>query len=537
MKECTKNQENSPLGIKILLVYNGINDNTAAARAVRGLKCGLEAQDVSVIVSESEEDAKAVLVSDPTVQCILLKLNNQDDKDYLKSSIYCMFCANITVMCRYFCLPVVLPPQKCPRKFSRMSATLFGYWKIHRILSPDGYWQRWSVTGSLFCRRCLRRWQSFPKCTNIRGIRRGIPEEPVFSVLPAAGFFNFFREPVFRSDLSISVGELGSLLDHSGPIGESEKYAAKVFGADRTYHVTNGSSTSNRVILMASVTRNQIALCDRNCHKSVEHAITMSGAIPVYMVPTRNRYGIIGPITPDRLEPEAVKESIAENPLVKDGIDTKPVHAIITNSTYDGLCYNVNRVKELLGKSVDRLHFDEAWYGYARFNPMYKGRFAMCCDPKDDDRKGPTMFATQSTHKLLAAFSQASMIHVRDGRNPIDHQRFNEAFMMHASTSPFYPIIASNDISAAMMDGPGGKTLTDASIREAVSFRKTMARLYAEFTAAGKDWFSMSGSRILSKMQKAEKKFRCMRRPRNSWPRIPDAGCLIPMKNGMVSAT
>ena len=84
MKECMKNQENSPLGIKILLVYNGINDNTAAARAVRGLKCGLEAQDVSVIVSESEEDAKAVLVSDPTVQCILLKLNNQDDKDYLK---------------------------------------------------------------------------------------------------------------------------------------------------------------------------------------------------------------------------------------------------------------------------------------------------------------------------------------------------------------------------------------------------------------------------------------------------------------------
>ena len=84
MIEWMKNQENSPLGIKIQLVYNGSNDNTAAARAVRGLKCGLEAQDVSVIVSESEEDAKAVLVSDPTVQCILLKLNNQDDKDYLK---------------------------------------------------------------------------------------------------------------------------------------------------------------------------------------------------------------------------------------------------------------------------------------------------------------------------------------------------------------------------------------------------------------------------------------------------------------------
>ena len=239
---------------------------------------------------------------------------------------------------------------------------------------------------------------------------------------------------------------------------------------------------------MASVTRNQVALCDRNCHKSVEHAITLSGAIPTYLIPTRNRYGIIGPITSDRLTSDAVRQTIAENPLVGEGIDPTPVHAIITNSTYDGLCYNVNRVKELLGQSVDRLHFDEAWYGYARFNPMYKGRFAMCCDPKDDDRKGPTMFATQSTHKLLAAFSQASMIHVRDGRNPIDHQRFNEAFMMHASTSPFYPIIASNDISAAMMDGPGGKALTDVSIREAVSFRKTVARLHAEFTGK-KDWF------------------------------------------------
>lgn len=489
MKECMKNQENSPLGIKILLVYNGINDNTAAARAVRGLKCGLEAQDVSVIVSESEEDAKAVLVSDPTVQCILLKLNNQDDKDYLKivDLLHALREHNRDV-------PVFLLAGRTAA--SKVSTEILEnvsdfIWILEdtsdfiagRVLAAVERYRQF-ILPPMF-----KALAKFSKVHEYSWHTPGHTGGTGFLRSPAGrAFFNFFREPVFRSDLSISVGELGSLLDHSGPIGESEKYAARVFGADRTYHVTNGSSTSNRVILMASVTRNQIALCDRNCHKSVEHAITMSGAIPVYMVPTRNRYGIIGPITPDRLESDAVKESIAENPLVKDGIDKKPVHAIITNSTYDGLCYNVNRVKELLGKSVDRLHFDEAWYGYARFNPMYKGRFAMCCDPKDDDRKGPTMFATQSTHKLLAAFSQASMIHVRDGRNPIDHQRFNEAFMMHASTSPFYPIIASNDISAAMMDGPGGKALTDASIREAVSFRKTMARLYAEFSGK-KDWF------------------------------------------------
>lgn len=303
-------------------------------------------------------------------------------------------------------------------------------------------------------------------------------------------FFEFFGEELFRSDLSISVGELGSLLDHSGPIGEAERYAARVFGADRTYFVTNGSSTSNRVILMSSVTRNQIALCDRNCHKSVEHAMTLTGAIPTYLMPSRNYLGIIGPIHPMHLEPAAIRESIAANALVKSGINPKPVHAVITNSTYDGLCYNVERVEMLLGQSVDRLHFDEAWYGYARFNPIYTKRFAMHGDPAESQKDRPTLFATQSTHKLLAALSQASYIHIRDGRRPIDHARFNEAFMMHASTSPQYAIIASNDIAAAMMDGPSGPALTGESIREAVAFRQTLARLNAEFAAKGTWFFS-----------------------------------------------
>ena len=130
------------------------------------------------------------------------------------------------------------------------------------------------------------------------------------------------------------------------------------------------------------------------------------------------------------------------------------MYAVVTNSTYDGLCYNARRVEELLDPSVDRIHFDEAWYAYARFNPIYRDRHAMHGDPKD--HKGPTTFATHSTHKLLAALSQASLLHIRDGRSPIPHERFNESFMMHASTSPLYPIIVSNDITAAMMDGPGG---------------------------------------------------------------------------------
>jgi arginine decarboxylase len=237
-------------------------------------------------------------------------------------------------------------------------------------------------------------------------------------------FFDYFGENLLRSDLSISVGALGSLLDHTGPIGAHERYAARVFGAHRSYCVTNGTSMSNRVIFMAAVARDQIALCDRNCHKSIEHSLVMTGGIPSYLVPLRNRYGIIGPIPPDRLTPKAIRAGIAANPLVKKGIDTRPVHSIITNSTYDGLCYNARRVAELLEPTVDRIHFDEAWYAYARFNPIYRDRHAMYGDPAD--HKGPTVFATHSTHKLLAALSQASLLHIREAAAP---------FRMHASTS------------------------------------------------------------------------------------------------------
>jgi arginine decarboxylase len=138
--------------------------------------------------------------------------------------------------------------------------------------------------------------------------------------------------------------------------------------------------------------------------------------------------------------------------------------------------------------SVNRLHFDEAWYGYARFHLLYAGRFTMRGDPATPRPDGPTVFATQSTHKLLAALSQASYIHVRDGRRPIAHARFNEAFMMHASTSPQYAIIASNDIAAAMMDGPSGEALMSEAITEAIAFRQTLARLKTEFDERG-DWF------------------------------------------------
>jgi len=300
-------------------------------------------------------------------------------------------------------------------------------------------------------------------------------------------FYDYYGANLLLSDLSIGAPDaLGSLLGHAGPIGDSEKYAARVFGAHRAYTVTNGTSTSNRVVMMASVTRGDYALCDRNAHKSIEQALTLTGAIPTYLMPTRNHLGIIGPIHPESMTAKAVKAAIAANPLAKVK-NRRADHAIITNSTYDGLIYLVTRVVELLDASVDRIHFDEAWYGYARFNPIYKDRFGMFGDPQDYPKDKPTIFTVTSTHKLLAALSQASLIGVRDGRKPVEHGRFNEAFMMHASTSPQYSIIVSNEISAAMMDGVGGITLTTESISEAVAFRKSLCRAFQ--TAVKKnDW-------------------------------------------------
>lgn len=310
-----------------------------------------------------------------------------------------------------------------------------------------------------------------------------------FTKLPVGRvFFDFLGESIFRIDMGIERGALGSLLDHSGPVATSEKYAARVFGAHRSYSGIVGSSGSNRSIMQACMKTDDVIVADRNCHKSIEQGMMLTGARPVYLVPTRNRYGIIGPISPAEMEPASLRAKMASSPLTKDLVDPKPVYAVVTNSTYDGLCYQSERVEGLLAKSLDRIHMDEAWYGYARFNPMYTGHYAMRGDPGQHPGDGPTVFATHSTHKMLAALSQASYIHVRDGKNPIDHYRFNQAYMMHTSTSPLYAIVASNDITSAMMDGKGGESLTQEVIDEAVDFRQAVARLQRTFAERG-EWF------------------------------------------------
>lgn len=306
-------------------------------------------------------------------------------------------------------------------------------------------------------------------------------------------FHQFFGENMLRADVCNSVEELGQLLDHTGPVAASERNAARIFNADHCFFVTNGTSTSNKIVWHHTVAPGDVVVVDRNCHKSILHSIIMTGAIPVFLKPTRNHFGIIGPIPQSEFSPEAIQAKIRANPLLAD-VDAKTVKPRIlsvTQSTYDGVLYNTETIKNNLDGYVDTLHFDEAWLPHAVFHSFYGSYHSM--GKKRARPMESIVFATQSTHKLLAGISQASHVLVQDSQNrKLDRHLFNEAYLMHTSTSPQYAIIASCDVAAAMMEPPGGTALVEESILEALDFRRAMRQVEAEF---GKDdwWFTVWG--------------------------------------------
>ena len=307
-------------------------------------------------------------------------------------------------------------------------------------------------------------------------------------------FHQFFGENMLREDVCNAVDELGQLLDHTGPVAASERNAARIYNCDHLYFVTNGTSTSNKIVWNSTVAPGDIVVVDRNCHKSVLHSIIMTGAIPVFLMPTRNHFGIIGPIPKEEFEWENIKKKIEANPFATDK-NAKPRVLTITQSTYDGVLYNVEEIKEMLDGKIDTLHFDEAWLPHATFHDFYGDYHAIGADrPRC---KESMIFSTQSTHKLLAGLSQASQILVQDADGiQLDRDVFNEAYLMHTSTSPQYSIIASCDVAAAMMEAPGGTVLVEESIMEALDFRRAMRKVDEEWGADW--WFKVWGPNDLS---------------------------------------
>jgi arginine decarboxylase len=244
-------------------------------------------------------------------------------------------------------------------------------------------------------------------------------------------FYEFMGEHVFDADLSVSVPMLDSLMDPKGVIAEAQHMAAKAFGARRTFFATNGTSTANKVIFQTLLAPGEKLLLDRNCHKSVHHGVVLSGAHPVYLDSALNRkYGLYGPVPKKTL-----LDAIRRHP------DAQAL--ILTSCTYDGLRYDLAPIVEAAHAKGIKVIVDEAWYGFARFHPAFRPTAL----------EAGADYATQSTHKVLSAFSQASMIHVNDPT--FNEHLFRENFNMHTSTSPQYGLIASLDVARkqAVMEG------------------------------------------------------------------------------------
>ncbi|WP_310607440.1 ornithine decarboxylase [Buttiauxella brennerae] len=290
-------------------------------------------------------------------------------------------------------------------------------------------------------------------------------------------FYDFFGENLFRADMCNADVKLGDLLIHEGSAKHAQKFAAKVFNADKTYFVLNGTSAANKVVTNALLTRGDLVLFDRNNHKSNHHgALIQAGATPVYLEAARNPFGFIGGIDAHCFEEKYLRELIAE--VAPDRAQEKrPFRlAVIQLGTYDGTIYNARQVVDNIGHLCDYILFDSAWVGYEQFIPMMADCSPLLLDLNEND---PGIFVTQSVHKQQAGFSQTSQIHKKDnhlrGQDRFcPHKRLNNAFMLHASTSPFYPLFAALDVNAKIHEGESGRRLWAECVVQGIEARKAI---------------------------------------------------------------
>ena len=292
-------------------------------------------------------------------------------------------------------------------------------------------------------------------------------------------FFDFFGDHIFRADLCNADVKLGDLLIHEGHAHDAQAHAAAVYNADKTYFVLNGTSSANKVVLNALLTPGDIILYDRNNHKSVCHGgLVMSGATPIYLETARNPFGSIGGILEHCFDESYIRNLIHEKDPNKVKADRPIRLAVIQLGTYDGTIYNARQVVDKIGHLCDYIFFDSAWVGYEQFIPMMKDCSPLLLELGSND---PGILVTQSVHKQQAGFSQTSQIHKKDkhikGQDRyVDHKRFNNSFMMHASTSPFYPLFASLDVNAKIHEGELGKQLWRECIEVGIDARKSVLR-------------------------------------------------------------
>lgn len=328
---------------------------------------------------------------------------------------------------------------------------------------------------------------------------------------PAGRFlYDFYGENIFRSDICNADVKLGDLLIHEGAACDAQKYAAQVFNADKTYFVLNGTSSSNKVALNAVLAPGDLVLFDRNNHKSSHHgALIQAGATPIYLETARNPFGFIGGIDSHCFKEDYLKSLIKE--VAPEKLNQKrPFRlAVIQLGTYDGTIYNARQVVDKIGHLCDYILFDSAWVGYEQFIPMMKDCSPLLLELNEND---PGILVTQSVHKQQAGFSQTSQIHKKDkhikGQDRyVNHKRFNNAFMLHASTSPFYPLFAALDVNAKIQGSEAGRRLWHECVKVGIEARKLvlnhceLIRPFIPTIIKGKKWQDYDTEEIATNLE------------------------------------
>ena len=485
---------------KFLICAPAFNPSDLEGQRLQAISAEIEADGYAVMKARNVDDAELVIQTDAAVGCVLLDWGKRGPQGKMAGLV-------TLIRKRGLDMPIIILVRH-----HRLEDI-----PVDVLREADGYVFLAEETPDFIAKNLISRLKQYAETlkTPFFGALVDYAEEGnqlwtcpghnggVFYARSPIGriFFQHLGEAVFRDDLDNSVLDLGDLLTHEGPALAAQQEAAKIFGAERTYFVLNGTSSSNKIVLQSLLTEDDLVLFDRNNHKAAHHgALYLGGAIPVFLETDRNAHGLIGPIDYEALDEARIREKIRTHPLITDPdawCRPRPFRvAVIEQCSYDGTIYSAQTIIEKLGHLCDYILFDEAWAGFMKFHPIYRGRFAMGLE--NLGAAHPGIIATQSTHKQLSSFSQASQIHIKDHhiegqRRRVEHRRFNEMFMMHASTSPFYPLFASLDVGAQMMKGRQGEVLWDDTIRLGIELRKKMRAITSEFEAneanPDRSWF------------------------------------------------
>lgn len=329
----------------------------------------------------------------------------------------------------------------------------------------------------------------------------------LFDEIPEGrAFVRALGEGAFTADISDSSSIIGDPSSHEGVSGEAEALAASVYGSDRCFFVLGGTSASNRIAISALVSEGDLILFDRNNHKSASQAaLAAAGGLPVYLASERNENGIIGGLTEETLDPVRLRKKAAMlSPTA--GKKQRPYRlACLQLSTYDGLFLNARELLRRIGSLCDYILFDAAWAGYENFLPLLQDSAVLTFPLTKND---PGILVTQSVHKQLAGFSMTSQLHKKDSHlrgmaRYLEDDVLQATFLMHISTSPYYPLLAGLEMNAYLHQKKGKELWQEAAItatelKRSILKRCRFLRPFTAPTVRAASWDAHPTEEILS---------------------------------------